>query len=61
MRSWLRLRVIADPTNPADTINNEAVTQKQIDVYPASETVIATTSAWQGRSPMALVLRAFTI
>jgi hypothetical protein len=36
----LRLRVIAHPTNPADTINNEAVMQKQIDVYPASETVI---------------------
>jgi hypothetical protein len=36
----LRLRVIADPVNPADTINNEAVMQKQIDVYPASETVI---------------------
>jgi hypothetical protein len=36
----LRLRVIADPANPADTINNEAVMQKQIDVYPTSETVI---------------------
>jgi hypothetical protein len=36
----LRLRVIADPVNPADTINNEAVMQKQIDVYPAAETVI---------------------
>ena len=33
----LRLRVQAHPINDADTINNEAVFQKQIDVYPADE------------------------
>lgn len=36
----LRLRVIAHPVDPADTVNNEAIHQKQIDVYPAAETVI---------------------
>ena len=33
----LRLRVIARPVNAADTINNEAVFQKQVDVYPADD------------------------
>lgn len=36
----LRVRVIARPTNAADTVNNEAVMQKQIDVYPAAESVL---------------------
>lgn len=36
----LRLRVIANPVNPNDTVNNQAVHQKQIDVYPAEETVV---------------------
>jgi len=36
----LRIRVIAHPTDPADTVNNEAVRQKQIDVYPSTESVI---------------------
>ena len=45
----LRLRVIADPANPADTINNEAVMQKQIDVYPAAETLIRHDLGVQGK------------
>ncbi|MEQ1437925.1 hypothetical protein AAG565_01050 [Fontimonas sp. SYSU GA230001] len=36
----LRLRVIAHPANSADTIANEAVMQKQVDVYAATETVM---------------------
>ncbi len=36
----IRVRVIARPVKTADTINNEAVFQKQIDVYPAAEDVI---------------------
>ncbi|MDI3260851.1 MAG: S8 family serine peptidase [Sinobacteraceae bacterium] len=36
----LRLRVIAHPANAKDTVNNEAVFQKQVDVYPAAESVI---------------------
>ena len=36
----LRLRVIAHPANPADSVNNEAVFQKQVHVYPAAETVV---------------------
>jgi len=35
----LRLRVIASPGNAADTVNNEAVTYKQVDVYPAPELI----------------------
>jgi hypothetical protein len=45
----LRLRVIAHPTNAADDMNNEAVMQKQIDVYPASETVIRDDLGVSGR------------
>lgn len=33
----VRVRVIAHPVDPNDTVNNEAVRQKQIDVYPATE------------------------
>lgn len=33
----IRLRVIAHPANPADTVNNEAVQQKPVDAYPAAE------------------------
>lgn len=36
----IRLRVIASPSNTADNYNNEAVFQKQIDVYPAEEVVL---------------------
>ena len=36
----LRLRVVAHPVNAADTINNEAVSQKQVDVYAAVETIM---------------------
>jgi hypothetical protein len=36
----LRVRVIAHPANALDTVNNEAVFQKQVDVYPATESVI---------------------
>ncbi|HEV3474639.1 MAG TPA: S8 family serine peptidase [Actinomycetota bacterium] len=36
----LRVRVIAHPVDQADTVNNEAVSQKQIDVYPARESVL---------------------
>ena len=36
----LRLRVIAHPVNAADEVNNEAVFQKQIDVYPGEELVM---------------------
>ena len=36
----LRLRVIAHPVDPADDVNNEAVHQKQIDVYPATEDAV---------------------
>ncbi|MGH8506355.1 MAG: hypothetical protein ACRETM_10390, partial [Stenotrophobium sp.] len=36
----LRLRVIAHPQNAADTINNEVVMQKQVDVYPAQEAIV---------------------
>ena len=36
----LRVRVIAHPVDPADTVNNEAVRQKQVDVYPATESVV---------------------
>ena len=32
--------MIAHPANDADTIANEAVTQKQVDVYAATETVM---------------------
>ncbi|MGH2739744.1 MAG: S8 family serine peptidase [Actinomycetota bacterium] len=36
----LRLRVIAHPENSKDTVNNEAIVQKQVDVYPAQESLI---------------------
>jgi hypothetical protein len=36
----LRVRVIAHPVDPADTVNNEAVRQKQVDVYPAGEAFV---------------------
>ncbi len=36
----LRVRVIAHPANGADTINNEAVSQKTVDVYAAAETIM---------------------
>ena len=36
----LRLRVLAHPANAADDVNNEAVHQKQIDVYPATEAIM---------------------
>ena len=36
----LRLRVLAHPTKGADTVNNEAVHQEQIDVYPAAESIL---------------------
>src|SRR5581483_2746213 len=36
----LRVRVIAHPKNAADTINNEAVSQKEVDVYAAQETIM---------------------
>ena len=36
----LRLRVLAHPVNTDDDVNNEAVHQKQVDVYPAEETVV---------------------
>lgn len=36
----LRLRVLAHPTTADDGVNNEAVVQKQVDVYPAQESVI---------------------
>lgn len=36
----LRVRVLSHPVNPNDDVNNEAVKQKQIDVYAAPETVL---------------------
>ena len=41
--------MIAHPANPLDTKNNEAVMQKQIDVYPAAETLIRDDLGVQGR------------
>ncbi len=45
----IRLRVIAHPVNPFDTVNNEAVHQKQIDVYPAQELLIRNDLGVNGR------------
>jgi hypothetical protein len=46
----VRLRVISHPLNLADTVNNEAVQQKQVDVYLAKEALLRDGLGAEGRT-----------